>query len=158
MCADQSITFLVCKRGHRRERRAVIIRNGDLEIGIIRHSQRIVRRDYAVSLTDDNSRHYAVDGTPNPVIHPVDVEGEKIDVSFDTRRSYDLIDILCGNPCVAESWRVDECIQRVLEEARPGFNVALVPVKEMAPPAVIEDQIGCHAFDAVSGANLDGSP
>src|SRR6266550_2000934 len=135
----------------------MVVRNGDLKIGIIWYGQCLIGPDYAMSFTDDNSRHYAVDGTPHPVVHAVDVEREKVDVSFDTRRPYDLIDILCRNPGVAESWRVDECIQRVLEEAYPRFNIAFVPVKEMAPPTVIEDQIGRHAFDAVAGANLNGS-
>ena len=111
-----------------------------------------------MSLADDDLRLDDGYRLPYPIIHPVDIETEQINRPSRSGLSDQIVDMLGGDPGLGKTWGMEEGVLVSRKKRSTYSYVSLVPVKQMPPPAVIDDEIGGIAFAAVAGTNFDARP
>ena len=95
---------------------------------------------------------------PNPIIIAVHIKGQQINRPTEAGIQNELIDVFDRDPPAMEIGRARESVLVVGVKRPAAHNIVGIAIKQVPPPAVIDDQVGGVALDAGAGADFEASP
>lgn len=128
------------------------------EFGLEIRPRRDAHRTFATPQRLDFGYHDAsadlLNCVPDPVIDPVDIQRQQIDLALHTVRGDEVVHVIGRTPRVHEVGRIQDGVGMVPEAVPADFHMRLVAIEGRAGPAMIDHQVRAVTLAAVAATDF----